>query len=57
MTSKQYSIYYEGSFIESTGYFESVSKVRNWIKKRYSNCSGITFQAVYPIIEAKVYKV
>ena len=54
---KQYSVYYNGSFIESTGYFDSITKVRNYLKKRYSDVSLITFQAVYPVFEKKVYKV
>ena len=56
-TMKQYSVYYNGSFIESTGYFDSVTKVRSFLKKRYSDYSSITFQAVYPLLEEKVYKV
>jgi hypothetical protein len=54
---KQYSVYFDGQWIESTGYFKSVSGIRNFLKKRYSDCSKITFQAVYPIVEEKVYKV
>ena len=54
---KQYSVYYNGSFIESTGYFDSVTKVRSFLKKRYSDYSSITFRAVYPIFEKKVYNV
>ena len=54
---KQYSVYYNGSFIESTGYFDSITKVRNYLKKRYSDVSLITFRAVYPVFEKKVYKV
>ena len=54
---KQYSVYYMGDYIESTGYFDSISKVRSFLKKRYSDCSSITFRAVYPVLEEKVYKV
>ena len=55
--AKQYSVYYQGDYIESTGYFDSVGKVRSFLKKRYSDVSLITFRAVYPVLEAKVYKV
>lgn len=54
---KQYSVYFEGQFIEATGYFKSVSAIRNFLKKRYSDCSKITFQAVYPVVETQIYKV
>ncbi len=54
---KQYSVYYMGDYIESTGYFDSISKVRSFLKKRYSDVSLITFQAVYPLLEEKVYNV
>jgi hypothetical protein len=54
---KQYSVYYMGDYIESTGYFDSISKVRSFLKKRYSDVSLITFRAVYPVFEKKVYKV
>ena len=54
---KQYSVYYMGDYIESTGYFDSITKVRNYLKKRYSDYSSITFQAVYPLLEEKVYNV
>jgi hypothetical protein len=54
---KQYSVYFDGSFIEATGYFESVSKVRAFLKLRYSNTKGMTFQAVYPRLEQTVYEV
>jgi hypothetical protein len=54
---KQYSVYFDGSFIEATGYFESVSKVRAFLKLRYSNTKGMTFQAVYPALEQTVYEV
>ncbi len=54
---KQYSVYFEGQWIEATGYFKSVSAIRNFLKKRYSDCSKITFRAVYPVVEEKVYKV
>jgi len=53
---KQYSVYYMGDYIESTGYFDSISKVRSFLKKRYSDVSLITFQAVYPVLEGKIYK-
>ena len=54
---KQYSVYFDGQFIEATGYFKSVSAIRNFLKKRYSDCSNITFQAVYPVVETQIYKV
>lgn len=54
---KQYSVYFDGQFIEATGYFKSVSGIRNFLKKRYSDCSKITFQAVYPLVETQIYKV
>lgn len=54
---KQYSVYYMGDYIESTGYFDSVGKVRSFLKKRYSDVSLITFRAVYPVLEGKIYKV
>lgn len=54
---KQYSVYYMGDYVESTGYFDSISKVRSFLKKRYSDISLVTFQAVYPLFEEKVYKV
>ena len=54
---KQYSVYFDGQWIESTGYFKSVSAIRTFLKQRYSDCSKITFQAVYPALEEKVYHV
>ena len=54
---KQYSVYFDGQFIEATGYFESVSKVRAFLKLRYSNTKGMTFHAVYPVVEQTVYEV
>ena len=54
---KQYSVYFNGTFIEATGYFKSVSQIRNFLKKRYSDCSFITFQAVYPKLEETIFKV
>jgi hypothetical protein len=54
---KQYSVYFDGQFIEATGYFKSVSAVRAFLKKRYSNTKGMTFQAVYPALEQTVYEV
>ena len=54
---KQYSVYFDGQFIEATGYFKSVSAIRNFLKKRYSDCTKITFQAVYPVVEKEIYKV
>jgi hypothetical protein len=57
MIMKQYSVYFDGQFIEATGYFKSVSAVRSFLKKRYSNTNGITFQAVYPVVEQTVYEV
>lgn len=55
--AKQYSVYFDGEFIETTGYFESVSKVRAFLKLRYSNTKGMTFQAVYPRLEQIAYEV
>lgn len=55
---KQYSILFQGTFIEYTGYFKSVSEVRKYLKSRYpSNLSDITFKAVYPKLEDKIYAV
>ena len=54
---KQYSVYFDDMMIETTGYFESVSKVRAFLKKRYSNTEGVTFRAVYPVFEQKIHKV
>ena len=54
---KQYSVYFDGQWIEATGYFKSISAIRNFLKKRYSDCSKITFSAVYPVVETQIYKV
>jgi len=55
---KQYSVYFEGISIEYTGYFKSVSAVRKYLRERYSkNIADITFRAVYPVAENKVYSV
>lgn len=55
---KQYSVYFEGSPIEYTGYFKSVSAVRKYLRERYTkNIADITFRAVYPVAENKVYSV
>jgi len=54
---KQYSVMYNGMAIEYTGYFKSVSAVRAFLKKRYSNTEGVTFRAVYPVFEQTVYEV
>lgn len=54
---KQYSVLYDGMSIEFTGYFKSVASVRKYLKQRYSDCSLITFRAVYPVLEEKVYHV
>ena len=41
-----------------TGYFKSVSSVRKYLRERYSkNIADITFRAVYPVVENKVYSV
>ena len=53
---KQYAVYFQGDAIEYTGYFKTVAAVRKYLKARYKN-SGITFQAVYPVLETKVYSV
>ena len=54
---KQYSVLYDGMSIEFTGYFKTVSAVRKYLKQRYSDCTKITFQAVYPVVEKEIYKV
>lgn len=54
---KQYSVYFDNMMIECTGYFKSVSAVRAFLKKRYSNTEGVTFRAVYPVFEQTVYEV
>lgn len=55
---KQYSVYYEGMLIESTGYFESVAKVRKYLRSRYKNNGlGLTFRACYPVFEKRIYSV
>jgi hypothetical protein len=55
---KQYSIFFQGMPVEYTGYFKSLSEVRKYIKSRYpSNISDITFRAVYPNVEEKIYAV
>ena len=52
---KQYAIYFEGIAIEYTGYFESVTKVRQYLVKRYGAQPGVSFRAVYPTVEGKFY--
>ena len=52
---KQYAIYFEGTPIEHTGYFESVAKVRKYLKQRYGAQPGVSFRAVYPTVEGKFY--
>ena len=54
---KQYSVLYNGRSIEYTGYFKSVAAVRRYLKQRYSDSAGITFRAVYPELEEKIYHV
>jgi hypothetical protein len=55
---KQYSVYFEGMSIEYTGYFKSVAAVRKYLKSRYKdNGAGLTFRAVYPTVEQKIYSV
>lgn len=53
---KQYSISYNGTWIEMTGFIESVKKVREFLKMRYGNTEGLTFQAVYPKVEKRIYR-
>ncbi len=53
---KQYSVSYNGVWIEMTGYYDSVKKVRNFLKLKYGKTDGLTFQAVYPKIEKRIYK-
>jgi hypothetical protein len=53
---KQYAVYFEGMAVEYTGYFKTPAAVRKYLKARYKN-SGITFRAVYPVVETKVYSV
>lgn len=55
--AKQYSVFFDGIPIEYTGYFKSVSAVRSYLKARYSDTKGLTFKAVYPKVETKVYSV
>lgn len=55
--AKQYSVLFEGFPIEFTGYFKSVQDVRSYLKARYSDTKGLTFKAVYPKVETKVYSV
>jgi hypothetical protein len=52
---KQYVVYYQGTPIENTGYFESVAKVREYLRKRYLVAPGMSFRAVYPKLESKFY--
>ena len=55
---KQYVILFQGDDIEYTGYFKTLSEVKKYIKSRYpSNLSDITFKAVYPKVEEKIYAV
>lgn len=55
---KQYAIYLGLEAIEYTGYFKTPAAVRKYLKSRYKdNGSGLTFRAVYPILETKVYSV
>ena len=56
-TEKQYAVYYAGVPIEYTGYLKSVQAVRTFLKRRYSETKGMTFRAVYPKAETKVYTV
>lgn len=51
----QYAIYYQGEPVEYTGYFKSVRGVRTYLRLRYSDLSEITFRAVYPVVQEKVY--
>ena len=54
---KQYSILLEGFPIEYTGYLKSVSAVRKYLRERYNNTDKVTFRAVYPVVENKIYSV
>jgi hypothetical protein len=55
---KQYAILFQGMAVEYTGYFKTLSEVKKYIKSRYpSNLSDITFKAVYPKVEEKIYAV
>lgn len=55
---KQYVVMFAGMSIEHTGYFKTPGAVRTYLKKRYKDGgAGITFRAVYPTVETKVYTV
>lgn len=54
---KQYDIMFNGTTIESTGYFPSIAAVRAYLCKRYTSTAGLTFRAVYPTLESEVYDV
>lgn len=53
---KQYAVYLGSEPIEYTGYFKTPAAVRKYLKSRYKN-QGLTFRAVYPTLETKVYSV
>jgi hypothetical protein len=55
---KQYSVLFSGMSIEYTGYFKTPGDVRTYLKKKYKdNGAGLTFRAVYPKVEEKIYHV
>ena len=54
---KQYAVMYNGVSVEYTGYFKTPGAVRKYLKARYSDCNGLTFRAVYPTLEEKIYAV
>lgn len=54
---KQYAVMYNGVSVEYTGYFKTPGAVRKYLKARYSDVVGVTFRAVYPTLEEKVYHV
>jgi hypothetical protein len=54
---KQYEIMFAGESIEFTGYFKSVASIRSYIVKRYGKREELTFRAVYPQVEEKIYSI
>ena len=54
---KQYAVYYQGQPVEYTGYFKSLRGIRTYLRMRYSDLSQVTFRAVYPTLEEKIYAV
>jgi len=45
---KQYAVFFDGMWIEMTGYLDSLAKAREFLKQRYSSTEGMTIKVSYP---------